>query len=214
MPFELEAIIREIYRQAKRVGIQPPNATRLVKLVYLADIEWRKSQQNEPLSDVHWRFHHYGPYASEFSPILGGDDVEVEELSNGKTVKRLSYDHHDLEEPQTPEAVSSLLQRIVKEWGDTHINLLLNHVYFNTQPMENAARGEALDFSKLHPDMTVKLNLDPKAVAKLRAELSGHLERLGLSGGDLHRPAVDMDAWGEDEDARTPRLPAGAEVKF
>lgn len=213
MPFKIETVVREVYRQTYLLRMQPPNATRLVKLVYLADIEWRKAHEGEPLSDLHWRFHHYGPYASEFSPILGGEDVEVEELPDGKTVKRLSFDPQNLEEPQTPEAVSSLLHRVVKEWGDSHINLLLNHVYFNTEPMESAKRGEALDFSNLHRDMTVKLNLDSKTVAKLRADLLVHVERLGLSRGDL-QPVVDLDAWGKDEDAQTPRLPIGAEVKF
>lgn len=214
MHLDLESVVREIYGLARSLGIQPPNATRLVKLVYLADLEWRRSHEGEPLSDLHWRFHHYGPYADEFSPLLGGEDIEVIELSEGKAAKRLMFDEEQLQERKTPEAVSSLLQKIVKEWGDTNINLLLNYVYFDTEPMESAKRGEALDFSAVKPRTLAKLNLDAQAVARLRADLAKHVERLGLARQELYRPAIELLAWDEDDNTRTPQLPTGARVKF
>jgi hypothetical protein len=214
MPLDLQSVVREIYRLAISLGVHPPNATRLVKLVYLADLEWRRTHEGEPLSDLHWRFHHYGPYASEFSPLLGGEDVELTELTEGKTAKRLVFEEDQLQERQTPESVSSLLQKIIKEWGDSNINLLLNHVYFDTEPMEGAKRGEALDFSAVKPRTLVKLSLDTRVVAGLRADLSKHVERLGLVRQELYRPTVDLRGWEEDDDTSTPRLPIGARVKF
>ena len=213
MPSTLASIIREIYRQAKDVDIQPPNATRLVKLVYLADIEWRKTHSGEPLSDLHWRFHYYGPYANEFSAILGSDDVEVSELVDGKTVKRVHFDAEDLARPEVPENVSAIIRRVVKEWGDTHINTLLNHVYFETEPMENVKRGEMLDFSKLRVVKPLTVKLDPVRLKQLRGEMDQHVARLNLTREGIHYAALDLDsehAW-DDEDASI-RLPVGTIV--
>ena len=62
MPFELMPLIREVYRQSLKRGIYPPAVTRLVKLLYLADIEWRKRYRGEPLADLTWRFLHFASY--------------------------------------------------------------------------------------------------------------------------------------------------------
>lgn len=210
MPVDLQKVVREIYRLANALGMSPPNATRLVKLVYLVDLEWPRSHEGEPLSDLHWRFHHYGPYASEFSDLLGGDDVEEIEFAEGKTARRLVFSDDDLRQEEVPAALSSLLQKVVKAWGDTNLNVLLNHVYCNTEPMDDAKRGEELDFSGVKPHRVLKLNLDPKAIAKLRADLSQHIR----SQKELYRPTVDLGGWDDDEDTRTPRLPIGARVNF
>jgi len=215
MPADLQSIIHEIYRQAKELGLLPPNATRLVKLVYLSDLEWRRNHGGEPLCDLRWRFHHYGPYADEFSPILGGDNVEVVELTEGKTAKALLLDWESQDQPPLTENITAQIRHIVKDWGDSNLNVLLNHVYFNTEPMENAKRGEPLDFSSVRPLRKVSLNLNKAAVSAIRSELSKNVQRLGLTREGIHSPAVDLggeSAW--DENSATPRLPPGTIVKF
>ena len=47
--------------------------------------------------------------------------------------------------PNIPEL--RLVNRTIQEWGETDFNSLLNHVYFYTEPMKDAKRGDLLDFS-------------------------------------------------------------------
>jgi hypothetical protein len=210
MPTDLRDITREIYRQAKELGVYPPNATRLVKLVYLADIAWRQGHGGEPLSILDWRFHLYGPYADQFSDLLGGPDAEAVELVDGRSAKQLRFEAHELENPATPESVAATLRKVVKEWGDTNLNLLLNHVYFNTEPMMHARRGDILDFSNVRPLKNYTLRIDPKKLQRLQAEMNEHAKRLNLTRDGIHVSAVNLEGtriWEEDEGQIT--LPPG-----
>ena len=40
-----------------------------------------------------------------------------------------------------------IVDRVIETWGLEELNELLNYVYFNTEPMQNAERGCVLDFS-------------------------------------------------------------------
>jgi len=212
---ELYDIVKEIYRQARVLGMLPPNATRLVKLVYLADIEWRKTHNGEPISSLHWRFHLYGPYADEFNDLLGGEDVEAIELVDGKIAKRLTFADGDLDKSSTPENVSALLRRTMKEWGDANLNVLLNHVYFETEPMENAKRGDPLDFSNLRSLTPIVVDIPVERLRDLRVRLNECVARLGLSRDGIHVPAFEYEegaSWRHQEDEI--RLPNGIVVKI
>src|SRR5262249_40056968 len=76
------------YRQSLRQKIYPPAVARLVKLLYLADIEWRKSHGGEPLANLTWKFLHFGPYAVEFAALLGNPDMEIQEIDGEKQASR------------------------------------------------------------------------------------------------------------------------------
>jgi hypothetical protein len=149
MAFELLSLVREIHRQARLQGMSPPAATRLVKLLYLADLEWRRRHAGQPLAALTWQFLHFGPYATELADLLGGPEVERTEFEPGKVAHRLPLEVEDLDRPQVPDEVSGLLASLVKTWGDADLNLLLDYVYFETEPMEAAQRGQLLDFSRL-----------------------------------------------------------------
>jgi hypothetical protein len=212
MAVDLQSLIHEVYRQSKINHVPPPFVTRLVKIIYLADLEWRR-QRGEPLSDVTWRFLHFGPYAYEFASLLGGEDMEIAEFG-GKTARRLAFDSAELESRKVPEDVSGVIGRLVKEWGDADINRLLNYVYFETEPMENARRGEILDFSTIHPEVApVRPTFDTAKIKALRLRLRDQVAKLNLTQDGLHIAAYDYEgqlAW--NEDAPTPTLPVGAEV--
>ena len=151
MPFDIMPLIREIYRQARCHKIYPPAVTRLVKLLYLTDIEWRKRHKGEPLADLTWKFLHFGPYAIELAGPLGDPEMEIQELQGGNRSRRFTFSEHELESKEVPEELSSIMAALVKRWGDADLNSLLDYVYFETEPMENARRGEILDFSQLAP---------------------------------------------------------------
>jgi hypothetical protein len=95
MPFQIMPLIREIYRQAQVQRLAPPAVTRLVKLIYLADLEWRKRHAGEPLGELTWRFLRFGPYALELAPYLGDPEMEIRESEEGRIARRFSFSEDD-----------------------------------------------------------------------------------------------------------------------
>ena len=116
-------------------------------------------------------------------------------------------------EPKVPEEVRSIIAQLVRQWGDADINRLLNYVYFDTEPMEHATRGEILDFSTLrHPAREIPPKFDAAKLKALRARLRDRVTKIGLSREGIHIPAIDYDSqigWEEDGSLS---LPIGMEV--
>jgi hypothetical protein len=216
MPFDIMPLIREIYRQSDRYKIYPPAVTRLVKLLYLADIEWRKRHDGEPLANLTWRFLHFGPYAVELAEPLGGPEMEIQETQGGKQFRRFTFSEDDLSHTEVPEELSSIIGLLVKRWGDADLNSLLDYVYFDTEPMENATRGAILDFSKLAPTTTIAPpNFDEAKLKAIRARIADRARSMGLTRKGLHIRAFDaaqQAAWNEDD--QPVRLDIGARVKL
>ena len=46
---------------------------------------------------------------------------------------------------------TNAIRAVVTDWAHAHLNALLNHVYFETEPMIYAKREELLDFSHIMP---------------------------------------------------------------
>ena len=69
--------------------------------------------------------------------------------------------------------VWSSLKESVRKWGDDTSGLL-DHVYFETEPMEDAKRGDLLDFSKAR--LPIKLpKLEMKRISKSKGEKAKQL---------------------------------------
>lgn len=216
MAIELFSLVKEIYRQARLQGMASPAATRLVKLVYLADLEWRRLHSGEPLAKLTWRFWHFGPYAVELASILGGPDVEKTEFEAGKVCHQVTFEPEELEIAQVPNELARLLAGLVKAWGDADLNTLLDYVYFDTEPMERAERGQLLDFSMLRrPAQSTQLKLDQQKLKDLRERLSEQVRELKLCRGGLEVPLMAYDGaqvW--DEEDRPVKYPVGTSIKF
>jgi Protein of unknown function (DUF4065) len=216
MPIGLLSLVKEIHRHARLQGMAPPGATRLVKLLYLVDLEWRRLHGGEPLAELNWRFLHFGPYAYEVADLLGGPDVEKTEFAAGKIAHRLSFEPEDLDGPQVSDEASHLIARLVKSWGDADLNSLLDYVYFETEPMERAQRGEELDFSLLRqPTRPAPPKVDQRKLKTLRTQLSERVKDLKVRSGGLEVPHIAYDgsrAW--DEEDRSVQFPVGATIKF
>ncbi len=218
MPIEVPALIKEIYRQARLQHVPPPAVARVVKLLYLADLEWRRRHGREPLTNLAWRFWHFGPYATELAEVLGGEEVEVEsrELERGKTARRIVFDIDVPDKPEVPEQVSALLGELVKEWGDADLNALLDYVYFETEPMDEARRGEPLDFSRISETKPrVRPRFDQEKLTALRSRLRDRVKALNLPRSALVVPFSfeQMERlW--DEDDRPVRIRPDLPIKF
>lgn len=121
-----------------------------------------------------------------------------------------------MEKAHVPEEVSRLVAGLVRTWGDADLNSLLDYVYFETEPMEDASRGERLHFSKLSPTTRpLKPKVDAERLKALRARLRSRVEELNLRREGVRLPYAGLEnarAW--DEDDRPVRLPAGHNIRF
>ena len=130
--------------------------TKLVKLLYLIDVEnWRRRQKT--LTGLEWQFYHYGPYAFEIDDALEelAFDIPQESFSTERGDEAFSFRADWGLRSSLGKVISlselHLVNRVIQEWGETELNPLLNHVYFYTEPMRDAKRGDILDFSTVQP---------------------------------------------------------------
>lgn len=147
---------------------------RITKLLYLLDLEYYRDH-NTTFTGFNWIFYKYGPYTSEIDVVLASAGIYLEEevISSEKSIKRLK-----ISEPEEIYSVDSTLEnylyRIWTDWGMESLPKLLDFVYFETEPMIYARRGEPLDFSKI-----VKKEI-PKKI-KWTTEKQKKLRELGKS---------------------------------
>ncbi len=137
--------------------------TKLVKLLYLIDLEFYRLYSRK-LTEFEWIFYYYGPYADAIDDVLKQLDLDIPQevvvTATGhkanifKFPKYLTTEFED----KSSNLQKSVVDRILNEWGPEELNPLLSYVYFHTEPMQDAQRGEILDFSKIsHPSLqTVK----------------------------------------------------------
>ena len=119
---------------------------RLAKLLYLFDVEYYRTH-GRPFTHLRWRFLHYGPYDTALDPYLGNNAVTT---TSGHRAYVARGDHGDVSVDDILTLSDRIiLDRIVQQWGLEDLPVLLDYVYFGTEPMENVTRGEVLDFSRV-----------------------------------------------------------------
>ncbi len=157
----VEAVIQNLAWIAEQERI-PLGVTRLVKLLYLLDVEHYR-RFGRRFTDLDWVFYHYGPYAFELENILGQSAMEREEipLAGGKMIKRLKRPEESPEPDRLDYKAEGIVGALLRDWGTVDLRELLDHVYFETEPMLHATRGDRLDFSSIRsyvPHREVRLN--------------------------------------------------------
>ncbi len=195
-------ILQRAKEERFRVG-----KVRLTKLLYLLDVEHYR-RTNRTYTGIKWIFYKYGPYAPTLDRALSEAGFAIgEEEFDGKSFKEVDADfadHEELAEKIEPMA-KRLLDTLWNEWGLEAFENLLDYVYFETEPMEGALRGEPLDFTKILPaEHAVRLEWDEDEKAALR-EIGSRLRRTleGLSVSEL--PAIPsglaeiLSIWEEEE---------------
>ena len=142
---DLRSLIAYIVARARDRGITL-NRTKLVKLLYLIDVE-RVRSGRKPLTCLEWMFFHYGPYAYELIDTL--DAMEAGELTasqwHGSVLYRGAPDAPDAEDWNV--ATRATVDRVLARFAPLDLNELLDYVYFRTGPMVAAQRGERLDLA-------------------------------------------------------------------
>ena len=132
---------------------------RVIKFLYLTDLYFARYNQGKTLTGWPWKFWKFGPWCVQSWQAV--QDAVDRGLIEAKTYPS-EFDEEDYylfevkldKEPDLeaslPIYVISPLKLAIKKWGDdTHA--LLDHVYFETEPMDRVGRGELLDFSKAFP---------------------------------------------------------------
>lgn len=130
------------------------NKTKLLKLLYLADIEhYRKA--GETLTGFDWMFYLYGPWANEYDELLKQLAAEGVLRSEGwaggglEGERLIPLESVDLGRTIRDNDVLFRTRRLVDVWADQGVPTLLDYVYFETEPMQGAEKMARLDFSKI-----------------------------------------------------------------
>lgn len=154
-------------------------AIRVVKFLYLADLYHARAHEGRTLTGFPWAFVHYGPYCTQALDALSesirmGRVIPTPYRSRYTDEERFMYSCSLDEIPALartlPNELALPLRRIVHRYADDTSGLL-DLVYFETEPMIAAKRGERLNFTLAAPPAT--------------PDLVGEFKR--LSGPDLRR---------------------------
>jgi hypothetical protein len=203
MPTEPMLLIDLIYKNSKQQDLLLPQITRLVKLMYVTELEYFRLR-HERLTDLDWTFYLFGPYPLSLRSFLGEPEIETKEWRSGKTSKSIVRDEETFMKAKAELDLEAIITRVVKTWGDADLNQLLDYVYFETEPMQNAKRGDLLDFSTVAPEVTKKLqvNLDRARLNEIkkrvseRAKAYAQLRQASAPPPDL---TENLAIWDEDE---------------
>lgn len=153
------------------------NPIRLVKFLYLADLFYARQFQGETLTKWPWRFVHYGPFCGEaLAAIENARNLGLIQAfgfeSNFDDEEHFIYKCHlDEDHPlheELPISVTAPLENLIKRFGDDTYQLL-DYVYFETEPMQNARYQEVLDFTKAKKvEMVRQIEMKPLSKGKIK----------------------------------------------
>jgi len=148
---KVKNIVFYILEQAENQEI-PIGKTRLIKLLYLLDLENYRLRQMI-LTGLNWIFYKFGPYTFEIEDFFNKIGIKKEEIYINE-VKRFSRLEKEFEEEDIKLDIETktIIKNLIEEWGTADLNKLLDYIYFDTEPMIKAqTRGEKLDFSSILP---------------------------------------------------------------
>lgn len=153
---------------------------RIVKLLYLVDLEHYRSYQTT-LTGLDWIYYHYGPYAFEIDTVLSQARIDLGEERIETAAGHTAYVYR----VHPGQSIDNLIRlpmkmkinRILQHWASRDTRELLDYVYTETEPMQEAVFGQPLDFSSVRRDIRVsrpssRLKLDDDKTLMLRKMLT------------------------------------------
>ncbi|MDC8451056.1 MAG: hypothetical protein LV473_22295 [Nitrospira sp.] len=178
--------------------------TKLLKLLYLFDVEYFR-QHRSTFTGFAWKFFHLGPWTNEIDTVL--EDLVREEVLIARQSARPDFDsttYVPLEDQQISLVLSDIrdefaLKRVLNAWIERQLGEILDHVYFHTEPMENAVRNTPLDFSVVpsqQPERYVRpqsstTTKDARRIRQTFRERQSQLRSNHLSPIDFTPPRYD-----------------------
>lgn len=188
---------------------------RTTKLVYLVECEYA-AWERKRLTDLDWRFWHYGPWSPTLDTILKDDFHEPpeEEREPGKLLP-VRWQPPEFDKPRLrlgDTTAEGVLLRVLDRFASMPYAELLDYVYFETWPMRNAMKGQALDFSGIprprrFVDPTSKL--PPHVFEELQARFAGLQEVPVGAGLGADRDPDLLQLLGAMDEGSEVRLPVG-----
>jgi len=148
-------LIRFIASYATEQGAKL-TTVQLVKFVYLADLYYARKEAGKTLTNFPWAFIYYGPYCSNVMSAIAGSNLKREffestfDTDKEYSLYSLKVDDSSALQNQLPISVIFPLQHAIKKFIYDTADLL-DFVYFETEPMLNAKKGDVLDFSLAKP---------------------------------------------------------------
>ena len=192
---DLKPLIAYLIDQVNDQG-GSPNKTALVKLVYLVDVECQR-RFGRTATGLPWRFHHYGPYSAQLERDIN-DNEFVHAFGNQQSgfAFRASSNWRDIHrtfEANFEPGIRRIADGVVRQWGLEDLNPILEYVYFETEPMQEAQRGDTLDFSTIQPEQTAnprthRLSFSDEFLSDLRERWDQHKETVRASNREREIP--------------------------
>lgn len=177
--------------------------TKLLKLLYLFDIEWYRTHQ-EIFTGFNWKFYLLGPWTDEYDPTLDkyeGNGLEREKSKDTYGTEFIKTDEtirpRDLFDTRDEEII---LEDMIRTWAKVPTEEILNHIYFRTEPMDEAVRDEKLDFTKVTKQpprkyRRTKSGLSSKQLDAIRNRVAEELQKVRDQERELPRfTSPDYDA--------------------
>lgn len=133
------------------------NKTKLLKLMYLADIEHFRTHR-KTLTGFEWMFFLYGPWTPEYDTLVAElekrDLIEIESWESGSLSGDRLKAKEDRDLGKVLESTNEYfrVKNQVEMWSDRSLSDLLDYVYFDTDPMREAVSLQLLDFEKVSPE--------------------------------------------------------------
>lgn len=133
--------------------------TKLVKLLYLIDLESYKKRERK-ISEFEWFFHNHGPYpTTDFqknidSLVEKGLIKENKQKLSGKDGHYYLYEILKSEEidPFEDDDEKLIANQILVDYGSYSLDRLLDYVY-HSSPFEGTNKGDKIDFERIGLDI-------------------------------------------------------------
>lgn len=122
--------------------------TRLLKLIYLADLEWARAHSERPYTEANYYLWNHGPFAREvLEAIEWMDGIEILQgtvaWEGGDTYCYSPGASTRLKAVELDLDFIAILDRLASEWLPRPLSDLLEHVYSDGQ-MQDREFGEQL----------------------------------------------------------------------
>lgn len=157
-----------------------PSTIQLVKYLYLIDVEHQR-RYKKPLTGLDWVFHLYGPYCLEFPQLTEslGFDLSVESFESAIGKGRMHKAEVEADFPsEFGSYAKSLVDFVIDRWAFVPTKELLEYVYFETEPMIDARRGDNLDLNRIQSEDVGTYQINFRQTKQLRELREQHEQPL------------------------------------
>jgi uncharacterized phage-associated protein len=129
-----------VHRYAELQPRRPLTRTKLVKLIYLCDLD-AVENFNRPLTSVQWKSYYYGPYSSDVVEAADALDGRVIVERVGSQVNGQPFYWYEPVSGRVPQTrltqpERDVVDRVLDRFAPLPLSRLLDHVY-DTEPFKN-----------------------------------------------------------------------------